>query len=214
MVLKRSFRTIISTALETSSIMFDRSCRLPKENAMTQSTATSWVYGILAGLSIAFVVGEATQAPDFYRVQFNTDIDESVPIVIEVNRSWCPIGADHFYTLVNKKFYDNSALFRVVPKFVLQFGISGNSSENKKWLHSNIQDDPVVASNVRGTLAYADGGPNTRTTQIFINYADNTRLDKMGFAPFAKVVSGLDVATKAFNPTVSVFSSYSSKNVY
>ena len=180
---------------------------------MIQSTAaTSLIYVILAVLSIAFVVGEATQAPDFYRVQFNTDIDKSVPIVIEVNRSWCPIGADHFYTLVNENFYDNSALFRVVPNFVLQFGISGNSSENKKWLHSNIQDDPVVASNGRGTLAYADAGPNTRTTQIFINYADNARLDKMGFAPFAKVVAGLDVAAKAFNPTVSIFSSYSFKS--
>ena len=132
--------------------MFNRSCRLPKENAMTQSTATSWVYGILAGLSIAFVVGEATRHLTF--TVFNSTLTLTkvcCQIVIEVNRSWCPIGTDHFYTLVNKKFYDNSALFRVVPKFVLQFGISGNSSENKKWLHSNIQDDPVVASNVRNS---------------------------------------------------------------
>ena len=159
---------------------------------------------LLALLSNAFVLGEAIQAPDFYRVEFNTDIDKSVPIVIEVNRTWAPVGADHFYTLVNQNFYANSALFRVVPNFVLQFGISGNSSENKRWLHRNIRDDPVVTSNGRGTLAFADAGPNTRTTQIFINYADNARLDKMGFAPFAKVVAGLDVATKAFNPTVSV----------
>jgi len=160
---------------------------------------------VLVALSVAVVLGENVRAPDFYRVQFKTDIGENAPIVIEVNRTWAPLGADHFYSLVQGKFYDNSALFRVVPKFVLQFGISGNSSENKKWLHNNIQDDPVLVSNTQGTVTYADAGPNTRTTQIFINYGDNARLDKLGFCPFGKVTSGLDVARRAFNPTVSIF---------
>ena len=193
-----------STALETFFIYPRLLAHLPKESAMTEYILNKSLHILLAVLSIAFVLGEATQAPDFYRVEFITDIDKSVPIVIEVNRTWAPVGADHFYTLVNENFYANSALFRVVPNFVLQFGISGNSSENKRWLHRNIRDDPVVTSNGRGTLAFADAGPNTRTTQIFINYGDNARLDKMGFAPFAKVVAGFDVATKAFNPTVSL----------
>ena len=159
--------------------------------------------GIVA-LWLAVATSEGVQAPDFYRVHFKTDIDAGNPIVVEVNRSWAPIGADHFYELVKGKFYDNSALFRVVPKFVLQFGISGNSSENQQWLHNSIKDDPVIASNQRGTVTYADAGPNTRSTQIFINYGDNSRLDKMGFAPFGTVITGLEIASKAFNPTVSI----------
>ncbi len=82
-----------------------------------------------------------------------------------------------------------------MPGFVVQFGISGNSSENAKWLHSSIPDDPVVGSNVPGTLVYADAGKNTRSTQLFINYGDNSRLDAMGFSPFGRVTAGSEEAT-------------------
>merc|ERR1719209_560200 len=135
-----------------------------------------------------------------FTAEFVTDISDT-PIVIEVTRSLAPLGADRFYALVQDGFYDQSALFRVVPGFVLQLGISGNSTLNEKWLHSEITDDPVVGSNTRGTISYATAGPNTRTTQLFINYEDNSRLDNMGFAPFGEVVLGLDVAEAAFNPT-------------
>ncbi len=141
-------------------------------------------------------------APESYEVTFETDVKASPSeIVVAVNRSLAPIGADNFYACVKDGFYNDSAFFRVVPGFVVQFGISGSKVENQKWLHKSIPDDKVLASNTVGTLVYADAGPNTRSTQLFINYADNSRLDAMGFSPFGKVVLGMDVATKIFNPT-------------
>merc|ERR1712233_167709 len=142
-------------------------------------------------------------APQIFTAELVTDISDT-PIVIEVTRSLAPLGADRFFALVQDGFYNQSALFRVVPGFVLQFGISGSSAQNEKWLHNEIKDDPVVGSNIRGTISYATGGPDTRTTQLFINYGDNSRLDKLGFAPFGEVVSGLEVAEAAFNPTPGV----------
>jgi len=139
-------------------------------------------------------------APQLFTVEFVTDISDT-PIIIEVTRSLAPLGADRFYALVQDGFYNQSALFRVVPDFVLQFGISGSSDQNEKWLHNEIKDDPVVGSNTRGTISFATAGPDTRTTQLFINYGDNSRLDGMGFAPFGEVVIGLDVAEAVFNPT-------------
>merc|ERR1711922_9569 len=141
---------------------------------------------------IFFVSVDGASAPNLFTVHFLTDISDT-PISIQVNRTLAPLGSDRFYQLVQDGFYNQSALFRVVPGFVLQFGISGNSTLNEKWLHNEITDDPVVGSNTRGTISYATAGPNTRTTQLFINYGDNSRLDSMGFAPFGEVVIGLDV---------------------
>jgi len=143
---------------------------------------------------------ELRQSPEVFQVQFNTDADK--PIVVEVNRTLAPIGADRFYDLVMAGFYDTGAFFRVVPGFVLQFGISGDPDQNEAWLHNEIQDDPVVGTNVAGTITYAATlYPNSRTTQVFINYADNSFLDAQGFAPFGRVVLGLDVAMSVHNPT-------------
>jgi len=139
-------------------------------------------------------------APQLFSVEFVTDISDT-PIIVEVTRSLAPLGADRFFALVQDGFYNQSALFRVVPGFVLQFGISGSSAQNEKWLHNEIKDDPVVGSNTRGTISFATAGPDTRTSQLFINYEDNSRLDSMGFAPFGEVVIGLEVAEAAFNPT-------------
>jgi len=141
------------------------------------------------------------RAPDTYRAVFNTDINNNDTIVIEVTRSLAPLGADRFHALVKAGFYSDSALFRVVPGFVLQFGISGDPKLNSRWLHDEIKDDPVLASNTRGSISFATDGPNTRTSQVFINYSDNSRLDSSGFSPFGKVVSGLEVAEAAMNPT-------------
>lgn len=133
------------------------------------------------------------KAPDTFRVKFDTSKGE---FVVAVTRASSPNGADRFYNLVKSGFYDNVRFFRVVPNFVVQFGISGDPEVSKSWMDANIQDDPVKESNTKGTISYAMKGPNTRTTQVFINLSDNTRLDAMGFAPFAKVESGMDVVEK------------------
>lgn len=139
--------------------------------------------------------------PDYFVVDFHTDIAEQGSIIsIEVNRSWAPIAADHFFALIEDSFYDGAAFFRVVPDFVLQFGIAGTPAENLKW-SKPIADEPVLQSNTAGMISYATAGPNTRTTQLFINYVDNPQLNSMGFTPFAKVTTGLNVAKDVYNPT-------------
>jgi len=157
---------------------------------------------LLQAIFLLYSVG-GTATPEIFTAHFLTDISDT-PITVQVNRSLAPLGADRFYDLIQDGFYNQSALFRVVPDFVLQFGISGNSSMNEKWLDRVIKDDPVLGSNTRGTISYATDGPDTRTSQVFINYANNSRLDKLGFAPFGEVVSGLEVAEAAFNPTPGV----------
>jgi peptidyl-prolyl cis-trans isomerase A (cyclophilin A) len=114
------------------------------------------------------------------------------PVQVEVTRADAPIGADRFYNLVKAKFFDGARFFRVVPGFVVQFGMAGDPKVNAAW-NVPIKDDPVLVSNTRGTLTFAaQKTPNTRTTQLFINLGNNQRLDPQGFAVFGKVVSGMD----------------------
>jgi len=124
------------------------------------------------------------KAPDTYKVKFDTTRGV---FTVSVTRAWAPLGADRFYSLVKHHFYDNAAFFRVVPQFVVQFGISPTPAVSAAWKKTEIKDDPVTQSNKRGALVFATAGPNTRTTQVFINLKDNERLDKMGFAPFGVV---------------------------
>jgi len=131
------------------------------------------------------------KAPDEYEVKFKTTRGD---FTVQVTRAWSPLGADRFYNLVKGHFYDNTAFFRVVPGFVVQFGIAEKPAVSAAWKHSDITDDPVTQSNKRGYLSFATAGPNTRTTQIFINLKDNPRLDGMGFSPFAVVeANGMNV---------------------
>ena len=130
------------------------------------------------------------QAPATYKVQFDTS---KGPFVIEVHRDWAPNGADRFYNLVKNGFYDNDRFFRVVTGFMVQFGINGDPKLSSVWGEARIKDDPVKQSNGRGYITFATAGPNTRTTQVFINFADNSMLDNQGFAPFGKVVSGMNL---------------------
>lgn len=145
-----------------------------------------------------------TRSPESYTVSFSTNAvingKEAEPIVMQVTRSWAPLGSDRFYSLLKDGFYNQAAFFRVVPDFVVQFGISADPKETAKW-NTVIPDDPVVMSNTNWTVSYATAGPDTRTSQIFINYVDNSRLDASGFAPFAKVVSGFETALALVNPT-------------
>jgi peptidyl-prolyl cis-trans isomerase A (cyclophilin A) len=136
-------------------------------------------------------------APATYKVRFDTS---KGPFVVEVHRDWAPNGADRFYNLVKNGFFDNARFFRVISGFMVQFGINGDPKISAVWREARIQDDPVAQSNQRGFITFATAGPNTRTTQVFINYADNTRLDSQGFAPFGRVVSGMnDVVDALFN---------------
>jgi peptidyl-prolyl cis-trans isomerase A (cyclophilin A) len=132
-------------------------------------------------------------APAEFKARFSTTKGD---FVITVHRDWSPQGADRFYNLVKIGYYDNVAFFRAIKGFMVQFGIHGSPEVATKWRPATIKDDPQVQSNKKGYVTFAKGGPNSRTTQVFINYADNPRLDPMGFPPFGEVTEGWDVVEK------------------
>ncbi len=136
------------------------------------------------------------QAPATYKVMFETS---GGSFVVEVTRDWAPLGADRFYNLVKHGFYNDLRFFRVISNFMIQFGINGNPNLSALWRNAMIQDDPVKESNRRGYITYAMAGPNTRTTQVFINFRNNSNLDSQGFAPFGKVTSGMEVVDKLYS---------------
>ena len=133
------------------------------------------------------------QAPATYKANLDTS---KGPVVIEVRREWAPNGADRFYNLVKNGFYDDARFFRVISGFMVQFGINADPKISAQWRVANIPDDPVKQSNKRGYITYAMAGPNTRTSQVFINFGDNASLDSQGFSPFGRVVTGMEVVDK------------------
>jgi peptidyl-prolyl cis-trans isomerase A (cyclophilin A) len=135
-------------------------------------------------------------APATYKARFETS---KGGFVVDVNREWAPNGADRFYNLVKNGFYDGVRFFRVLDGFMAQFGISGDPKISAPWREARIQDDPVRQSNRRGFITYAMAGPNTRTSQVFINYGDNSALDRQGFSPFGQVTSGMNVVDALYN---------------
>jgi peptidyl-prolyl cis-trans isomerase A (cyclophilin A) len=136
------------------------------------------------------------KAPDTYRVRLDTSAG---PVVIQVTRDWAPLGADRFYNLVKNGFYDGARFFRVLSGFMAQVGMSGEPSVQKVWSRANFNDDPVKQSNKRGFVTFAKtGAPNSRSTQFFINFGDNSFLDKQGFAPFGEVKEGMAAVDKLF----------------
>lgn len=135
-------------------------------------------------------------APARFRVRFKTTRGD---FVVEAVRDWAPRGADRFYNLVRVGFFDDVAFFRVLEGFVAQFGIHGNPRVSQAWRESAIPDDPRGQSNERGTVTFATAGPNTRTTQFFINFRDNRNLDGMGFTPFGRVVEGMEVVDRLYS---------------
>ena len=135
---------------------------------------------------------EATAtAPATYKVKVATTKGD---FTIEVHRDWAPLGADRFYNLVKLGYFNDAAFFRVVKGFMVQFGINGDPSANRSWRRATFKDDPQgKQSNKRGMVTFATAGPDMRTTQVFINYGNNSRLDSMGFVPFGKVIDGMKV---------------------
>jgi peptidyl-prolyl cis-trans isomerase A (cyclophilin A) len=134
-------------------------------------------------------------APGRFQVRFRTSKGD---FVVDVHREWAPLGADRFYNLAQAAFFDETRFFRVLEGFVAQFGIHGDPAVSAAWRTASIEDDPAVESNTRGRITYAMGGPNTRTTQLFINYRDNSSLDARGFSPFGEVVEGMEVVDQLY----------------
>lgn len=135
-------------------------------------------------------------APATFAAKFTTTKGS---FVVTVTRSWAPSGADRFYNLVRNHYYDDQPIFRVVPGFVVQWGISGYPSVAQKWQNATIKDDPVKQSNTKGTITFATAGPGTRTTQVFVNLIDNGSLDGQGFAPFGTVTKGFSVFSQLYS---------------
>jgi peptidyl-prolyl cis-trans isomerase A (cyclophilin A) len=135
------------------------------------------------------------RAPQVFDLTFHTTKGD---VVMTVHRSWAPRGADRLYNLARAHFFDGVEFFRVVPNFVVQFGISPDPAVSKAWRDATIPDDPVIRHNTRGTVSYAAAGPNTRTTQLFVNLGDNRSLDASGFAPVGSVTSGMNVVDKLY----------------
>lgn len=135
-------------------------------------------------------------APDTVHVTFETTKGS---FTVEAIRAWAPNGADRFYALVNEHFFDDNRFFRVIPGFVAQFGLSGDRKANERWDALKLPDDSVRQSNARGTIVFTNSGPNSRSHQMFVNLADNARLDPNHFAPFGRVVDGMAVVDSLYN---------------
>lgn len=134
------------------------------------------------------------QAPAEYKVNFDTSRGT---FVVQVHKDWAPVAADRFYNLVKNGFYDDVRFFRVMPNFMVQFGMNGNPAVTRAWSGVPMKDEPTKQTNKRGYITFArTSAPNSRGTQVFINYKDNGFLDKQGFAPFGEVVEGMGVVDK------------------
>lgn len=184
----RSRLLVMTLVLASAGSLFAQTA--PKKTTGTAKRATAPRPSLLNPASLK------AKAPAIYKAKFTTTKGD---FLIEVTRAWAPLGADRFYNLVRNGFYTDAAFFRVLPGFVAQVGIPARPKVARVWSAARIGDDPVTQSNLRGYVTFATGGPNTRTSQIFINYVDNTGLDGMGFAPFGKVVEGMEVVEQLYS---------------
>lgn len=162
----------------------------------TEAPAEETREGLRAALTEPDAPSWRAQAPDTFVARFVTTKGE---FRVQVVRAWAPLGADRFYNLARHGFFDDSRFFRVIEDFIAQFGIPGDPTLTAAWQGRTLMDDPVVASNERGTLAFAFTEPDTRHTQIYINLVDNTQLDSTGFAPFGRVIAGMEVVDALYS---------------
>lgn len=187
--MKPFFPVLALSAILVSSLSLSGQATSPRPKPHAPRPSTAARPSLLNPASLT------AKAPAEFKVAFTTSAGN---FTVQVHRDWAPLGADRFYNLVRRGFFTNASFFRVVPGFVVQSGLNANPAINKVWDQAKIQDDPVKQSNKRGTLVFATAGPNTRTTQLFINFADNGRLDGMGFAPFGEVIEGMDTVDKIY----------------
>jgi peptidyl-prolyl cis-trans isomerase A (cyclophilin A) len=163
-----------------------------------------WIVALLVAIPVAYAQTALKnpsalkeRAPALYKVKFDTSAGV---FEVEVHTDWAPNGADRFYNLVKNGYYDGCRFFRVVPGFMVQFGINGDPAIQQNWVNANIQDEQVKQGNTRGMVTFGkSGAPNSRSTQVFINFKDNSFLNRQGFAPFGKVTVGMDVVDKIYS---------------
>ena len=192
---KSLFLCVILSVLPCSLRAQDQSAPAKKPATASHTSASSAAHGD-AGLTHPAML--KAKAPDVYEATFMTTKGD---FVVQVTRAWAPNEADRFYNLVKHGYFNGVEFFRVVPGFVVQFGLTGSPTINKAWENATIQDDPVTQSNTAGTITFAQtGSPNSRSTQVFINLGENAALDHsgQGFAPFGKVTSGMDVVQNLY----------------
>ena len=190
----RAYKTLVivcalASALSASNAQETRPTTRPKKEKPAKEKVA---HAALLNPSLA-----TEKAPEKFRVQFSTTKGD---FQLEVTRAWSPKGADRFYNLVKIGFFTDIAFFRVLKGFMAQFGLHGDHQVTAKWRTASIQDEKVMESNQRGYISFAKGGRNSRTTQLFINYGDNSRLDGMGFSPFGVVLGdGMKVVDALYN---------------
>jgi len=168
----------------------------PLSTAAPNESATSQVHAFARPKDLASPAALTEKSPPTYKVRFDTS---KGPFVVEVHRDWAPNGADRFYNLVRNGFYDETRFFRVISGFMVQFGINGDPAISGPWRSATIKDDPAKQSNKRGTITFASAGPDSRTSQVFINFADNSQLDHHGYSPFGQVTSGMGVVDALYS---------------
>ena len=185
---------------------------MQKESDMTfRSTVATTITLAIAASTSVLMAGQANpnkaklltpaqlneKAPDVFKAKLDTSAGA---VVIEVHRDWSPLGADRFYNLVKNGFYDDCRFFRVLDGFMAQIGMNGDPAVQAVWGRTNMNDDPVKGSNKRGFASFAkSSAPNSRSTQFFINFVDNTGLDAQGFSPFGQITTGMDVVDKLYS---------------
>ncbi|MDQ1407162.1 MAG: hypothetical protein QOG55_2791 [Acidobacteriaceae bacterium] len=188
---------IVSAAIPASAQTGSTAPAKPKSSTAQKSTAAKPSSTAAKSYDRALLQPALLKdkAPETYQVKFETSKGD---FTVSVTRAWAPLGADRFYNLAKHHFFDNESFFRVLNGFIAQFGISAYPALNPVWEKATIKDDPVTQSNKKYFLTFATAGPNTRTTQLFINLADNPRLDGMGFAPFGQVTEGMNVVDSLY----------------
>jgi len=170
-----------------------------RKEFMQKTVAGLSFMGFWSNIFGAPSVSSAEDSVSYVSFDVQLDSKKTGEIVIEVHPEWAPIGAERFTYLTKKGLFDGCRFFRVIPGFVAQFGINGDPKTAAIWKGNAIADDPVTQTNARGTVVFATAGPNSRTTQLFINFNDNTFLDRSGFSPIGKVVKGMDVVDALYS---------------